>query len=463
MLKFCRKTKEAALSLKNLLDTCLYDLSLKGHPYLFGAMANLDNFEELIESFPKQSRLCYKLFLLGKTIAYDDIPRLFTSESLNSLLMTGLLKDTGEGIKTDGYSIFPLYDCYFAIKICAYNISAYLGPMAWFNPQLSELFSPFLPAENKNKILELNTCLGSRAILSAKKVEKATAVTPASENIDLFKFNALLNKTEDIVSIKNADDPLAAGKNEKFDIIYLRLPFIEIPVNLACLYLKKKNNELDNIKSLKVRLDDLSRYLTEDGKIIISGQAMGKEKYPFLATDLNDIFKSKNWEIRLILENRISAAMFAYSAVNLSTNLSRDCSPTQELIDNLQRLLTDETNAQYLYSFMMRVKKTKDNSDIQIFNLYNKWTKDIKPLAAENLKFESTQSMYIILKDNKELAEVDEETVDFLKMCDGKRALTELSKICAEKRGKTSAFEIDKAEEDALGICHFLKQKGILQ
>lgn len=463
MLNLTNYAKDAAKGLRKLLDSVIYDLPQRGQLYLFSAMVNSPEFEELLDTFPDKNRFCYSLFLLGKTLPYESVEKLLGKENVNSLIEIGLLRDTGEGIKTDGYVILPFQGGYFLTKISACSLTDYLGMMAGFDSQLSELLSPLLTVEKKDRVLELNTHLGSRAILNSRLGGTAVAITNNFDNADLAKFNVLLNGMEDKVEVRTESCPFQITGEDKFDIIYLHLPFWEFPFDLEYFYSKKRKGGLDNFKDLSNLEDFLNKHLASCGRVVISGQALGKEDYPFLITDFNCLFQNKGWNIQLSLENRITAGMFAYLSADISAKMSQNYNSTEELSDKLNRLLTEDTQVEYLYFFTLNIGKDDCHSKTHIFNLCNKWSKSDRPLLKEGLEFKSSQPMYMVSRQGSELAEVDEETLDFLKMCDGKCTLAELAKTCAAKHNKSSPFGIERVLMDALGICRFLKQKGILQ
>lgn len=438
MLKFYPQTKEAVTYLRKVLDSLVYDFTLRGEPYIFSAAVNACEFHELMKTLPEANRICYNLFLFGKTAAYEETTELLGKETTDTLIKMELLKDIGEGIKTNGYSILPSRGCYFLTGTAADSLSGYAGGMNLFNAELNELFSPYLPSAEKDRALELNTNLGSRVILNSLHSGKGIAVINKQATA---KFNILLNGLENKIEIREDEDSFVIPAHEKFNMIYIHLP-----------YHLEKNEGLNNLKNLCCKLDRISGNLSLDGKIVISGQTAGQENHPFLPADLKSLAETHRWNIRIVLENKISAGMFTYLAAEAAVKAG-----------NLKRTPEQKTLAECVYFFTMYIKKTDATPKIDIFNLCNTWNKNNIPRLKEGIEFQPGQSMYLVVKHGKILAEVDEETLDFLKMCDGKQTLSELAKDCAVKHQKESSFEIEKAIAETLGVCRFLKREGVLK
>jgi hypothetical protein len=95
---------------------------------------------------------------------------------------------------------------------------------------------------------------------------------------------------------------------------------------------------------------------------------------------------------------------------------------------------------------------------------YNPWHLTLRPRVKGELKFEVGTDTFSVSRNGQYLAEVDRETLEFLKQCDGQATVGRIiQSIYPHYMDKYANAGIDKAYSDALGICQNLERLGVLE
>ncbi|MGD0094912.1 MAG: methyltransferase [Terracidiphilus sp.] len=177
------------------------------------------------------NRFVFSVLRQGHPTEECYVRRFLPPSVFEALVDTGILSKNNRGHwQTSGITLLPLYGLYLAVSLPPIYPTArnkkqpvYLGPDSLWLTQV-------IPARlNGMRVLDLCAGSGIQGLLcAARGARKVVALERAEEAVSMARFNACLNRLDEIVEVRQSDLYSALGADEKFDFFACNPPFMPV-------------------------------------------------------------------------------------------------------------------------------------------------------------------------------------------------------------------------------------------
>lgn len=338
-----------------------------------------------INSLPEKTKLLVRLFHLNEGIDISKFEHIFGGKILADLLKLNLLVINGCNIRCN-YTIASLNNCYIVHETNDFNNKLIFAYYSYD----SLILAKNLPL-NFNAIKTLDLCSGTgiQAILLARRGGKIVGVELSPEVANIARFNIILNNMENKVKILQGDlyKPV---QNMKFDLIVSNPPFIPVPDSLRY-PLCGKGGE-DGLLVLKNIFTDIGSHMTKNGTGLILGETYGDHRYPFVLNLLKTIAERDKLDIDVFILER--SQKFWEKVLRIPSLLTFNPNPDLNIKAEMDKLY-DKANAEYFYTYLIKVKRGKHN-----VNLISLFAKNSAKKKAEISKQVFLKSLHLQLVDS---------------------------------------------------------------
>lgn len=359
---------------------------------------NLDNLIKSLNSYSKvklhlkridyETRDIFEFFFIGETINKNKLLKCVSIDLLNFLISKEIIIEIDSGYRLNDYIILPIYNKLFLVGNHFFPTSATPLKQPIFNKNTIDLINYLQNINFNDEVLDIFCGFGLKTILLNPYCDKIVSIAENKECYDITKFNLYLNGLNDKELIIYTHNIYL---NKQFDIILYENYFVP--------YVQTFNVKHEDI--LISFLKNNEKFLNHNGKIIIIGEALGKNDFlnfeGFIKTD-----NKLSYDLIIYKKGTINKYLSAWK--NLNTNYLSNSN------FNINRYLSEYDG---VYSYLMYAKKV-DNAENTKFLLRN-WVRYDEKFKVSTFYIQEKNGKYSIRATNSPLVFIEKEFVEALK------------------------------------------------
>ena len=394
--------------LKEINYSNIMTLAFKGDiSKIFFPSPNYMLAKKFLTKINLDKRKLLEFLFLGESIKNNILLEYLKLQTLDELVKESIMIYNDESYQLNNYIIIPYDNLYFFVGNCFFPTTKNIKQTPYFG-----IDSLFLAEQIKNYtngyVLDLCCGSGIQGIIASKN---ANYVDMIDENsLKIAKINCILNNVENKVTVKRIDVFNNYIFDKQYDYIISNPPFI--PINENCNYpLAGKAGE-KGIDFIKNFIDIMPNFLNKNGKLIISGQCLGKNKKLILEEYLN----KTNYNVEIYVRECYDIEIFL-SELSRYTKLIGE-KPDLSWEQNIKN------NYDSYYTFMLYISNSS-SLHIEKYNLYNKFDYNEKFYIKHIISEKFTELYRVYYNEHASLL-LDNESMDFLKKVSGVTTLNEI-------------------------------------
>ena len=447
--------KETLYDVKRILD--FYDFSthmsliLGEASYYKNPLPDYNSVFVSIKKLPLKIQGFFNFLSLGIPIKRSELSCFFDDHIVNDLKLLDLLNYDDEYVWLNNYILVSYMNCYVFVGNVYYYPTCqskeqipYIGPDSYW-------LSRMICNHTSGVVLDLCSGSGIQAILSAKNAEKVVAIDIDPRAVEMIQINACLNKLDHKIEVREGDLYNVIKDGEIFDYITANPPFIPIPDDIS-FPLAGDGGALGDV-IIKNILTGSMKHLSSDGELIMIGQVIGESNRPFLSELVKRSIDS-GW-INLTYHSRTLIEHQALESAKLTNLLNQEDADSKKWLDNYAKV-----GATCFYSFLLKIKKC----DTTIFNEFcfdDSWLDSDIPISKSSWK--KAYDSYALSHNGRQNIIVDEEMIEFLKMVDGKKSVSQIVESMPFKyKVRYGDNSRTKMLVKYMALCSFLEHNSII-
>ena len=407
-----------------ILGYDIYYMRTSGmYNYYFNPWQTYEVILQKLPKCPKTGQLLIKLLLLGDELNEKEAAQYLGEKFITALVNVGFLNKDNGSIQSNGYSIVAYRDRYFVTSIpydypnCTGTQDVYIG---WDSYKLTDI----LPYRRINERLDLCSGSGIQCIMNAEYAKECIVVEKNEKVIPVLKFNTVLNDLEDKIKVVQSD-LYQQVEPKKFDLITANPPFIPVPDEFD-FPIAGAGGE-DGLKIVLRILEEADNRLNPQGEIIIIGEAIGGDEGTLLYRKVCKMF-STGYSGEIFLQNKCSKSEYINRLAEFYVQkLSKDKQSNYQQIVERWNAGFEKYNADYVYSFMLRIRRTGEQISCikEIFN-YDEPIQIQKPKVIGNYDYMPLEQSYYLMANGKIIATLNNQLKACLELCDGTKNIDEI-------------------------------------
>lgn len=451
-------------TLRAILDKVKYNFILKnvrGGTDFIDPWYDFVKMEKVLDKLAIKNVDVIKLFYLGKKIEYNKLIDVIDEKEVNCLIEGNILLKNKNTITTNNLVILIYQGLDIVVEINPWyatcsnkNTDVYIG------------FDSLRLAENiifnkDTEVLDLCSGSGIQGMIAAKSAKKVISVELNEKAAVFAKFNAKLNKLQDIMEVR-LGDLFSVLNDEKFDYIYANPPFI--PMIDGVKYPICGAGGSDGLKVLNIIIDNIQNYLKSNGVCIIFCQCLGDNDNIFFDTKVNGLAQVNCWDVLSVITDKIPLRYQAKTLAELSTLFDKTLNQN-DLYNKIMDTYTN-LNAKYLYSITYKIDKNYGKYNFDKIKIFNEWNLSNKANILNNVNIVPDNSSYIVTQGDKRLGYFDDEALSIYNMLKKGFTVEETAKILYDKfsgNKKYQRYKLPSFECEVLESCFRMEQLGLIK
>lgn len=396
--------------LKEINYSNIMTLAFKGDiSKIFFPSPNYMLAKKFLKKINLDKRKLLEFLFLGESIKKNILLEFLKLQTLDELVKESIMIYNDESYQLNNYIIIPYDNLYFFVGNCFFPTTKNIKQTPYFG-----IDSLFLAEQIKNYtngyVLDLCCGSGIQGIIASKNANYVDMIDIDENSLKIAKINCILNNVENKVTVKRIDVFNNYIFDKQYDYIISNPPFI--PINENCNYpLAGKAGE-KGIDFIKNFIDIMPNFLNKNGKLIISGQCLGKNKKLILEEYLN----KTNYNVEIYVRECYDIEIFL-SELSRYTKLIGE-KPDLSWEQNIKN------NYDSYYTFMLYISNSS-SLHIEKYNLYNKFDYNEKFYIKHIISEKFTELYRVYYNEHASLL-LDNESMDFLKKVSGVTTLNEI-------------------------------------
>ena len=396
--------------LKEINYSNIMTLAFKGDiSKIFFPSPNYMLAKKFLTKINLDKRKLLEFLFLGESIKNNILLEYLKLQTLDELVKESIMIYNDESYQLNNYIIIPYDNLYFFVGNCFFPTTKNIKQTPYFG-----IDSLFLAEQIKNYtngyVLDLCCGSGIQGIIASKNANYVDMIDIDENSLKIAKINCILNNVENKVTVKRIDVFNNYIFDKQYDYIISNPPFI--PINENCNYpLAGKAGE-KGIDFIKNFIDIMPNFLNKNGKLIISGQCLGKNKKLILEEYLN----KTNYNVEIYVRECYDIEIFL-SELSRYTKLIGE-KPDLSWEQNIKN------NYDSYYTFMLYISNSS-SLHIEKYNLYNKFDYNEKFYIKHIISEKFTELYRVYYNEHASLL-LDNESMDFLKKVSGVTTLNEI-------------------------------------
>lgn len=425
-IKATPRTLPALRALHARLAESRYDAvqrAMRGVQYYMDPWPNYAYFSAMLPRVPAELAALYRLLLLGDRVPQAEAAAALDEETLEGLGKAGILRRApGNCLETVNYSLVSYQDRYVFTDLPYFYPTCRKKDTRIYIGADSYLLGQNLLSDCRGEVLDLCTGTGFQAIQAASPACRVTGVELAPEAVGAARCNVLLNGLSERIEVLSGNLYEAVG-DARFDVIYANPPFLPVPAGVR--YPLSGDGGYDGLKVLLRIVEGLPEHLNAGGRAALIAEGVGDDEGPFVAKELRRVFKGGRWNVLLLVRGEMPLEYQSYVIARMTSELYREES-CEELTEKW-RAMYAEQGASRLFSFHLFIERVPRGGAIRSVRLSEVGSARDVPRPAPGLEYAPGTPSYFVSRQGKRLGEIDQETREFLDLCDGKRSIGEIT------------------------------------
>ncbi len=448
------KDNQAIMDLKLFLDDMNFNFIVSSiinqDTYFSNPFPPFKHVEKNINSFCNDEILKKHLrfFLLGDKILDKELE--LPNTTIEYLIKVNILSKEEDFYFLNDFLLISCFNCcFFVANIHYYPTSKNKAKSPYIGLD-SFWLSRIIFNKTYGTVLDVCTGSGIQAIISAKTCDKVYALELDPLACKIAKINTILNDVQEKVEIINSDLYTNLDSNLQFDFIVSNPPFIPIPPEED--FPIFGDGGWDGLQVIKRILEQGVAKLKSNGKLIMTGQAIGTSKKCFLEDVVEEICPNNKayLSIKSVLPTNTQAHAFAELS-NIYNNKSS--------VDNwLYRY--NKIGATDFYEFNLIINKD-EGKKIKTKNVMMITT--ATRLRVMPFSIRKSLNMYKVQSINA-AALIDQDTLNLLKALEEPKTLFEaVDYLLVEQEKENLSFYRKQLLEKYMRICSGLLHQDLIE
>ncbi|MBE7558681.1 methyltransferase [bacterium] len=461
-IKVTRTTAPALRELREVLQETRYDAlqrAMRGAQYYMDPWPNYAALSALCARIPERPATLFRLLLLGDPVPVADANAALGRELVEALSKVGILHRAGKDrLETVNYSLISYQDRYVFTDLPYFYPTCRRKDTRIYIGADSYLLGQNLLSDCQGDVLDLCTGTGFQAIQASSPSNRIVGVELAPEAVGAARCNVVLNGFSERIEILHGNLYEAVG-DARFDVIYANPPFLPVPEGVR--YPMSGDGGYDGLAVLRRIVEGLPGHLKPGGRAALIAEGVGDDAAPFVARDLARIFKGGRWNVLLLIRGEMPLEYQSYVIAKMTSEVYGEVS-CDELCDKWREMY-EKQGATRLYSFHLYVERTPRGGRVETVRLSRMGSARDVPRLAPGLEYRPGTPSYFVYRDGRRLGEIDQETREFLELCDGRSSIGAISaQLFPRYAERYRDGGLYRALYEALNTCQTLSAMQVL-
>lgn len=400
--------------LKQFLDEINYNYLIKcANPTYYENPFPIKDLVKLnIEHLPLNLRKIISFFFLGDSILSSDLNTLFPIGVINELKTNSLITQDGITCKMSGYCIVSAFGYYLLTSLPYYYKNDIDGKNNVYIGFDSFSLTNYLIGLNCNfeNVLDVGSGSGIQSFALSKKAKSIIGIDINENAIKTSNLNKKLNLTNNISFFNtNIRD---YNTDEKFDLIVSNPPFIPISKSME-FYSIAGNGGVLGIDVIANIIDFSVNHITENGKLVISGECLGKSDGSLIIENFFEKLNNFGFSMHIYLLETYSIETFYNNVCNFCEKAYGNVFSEKDFLE--VKLECEKANFTTYNKFLLICEKNNKKT-CQYIRQKDVFTNKVYKLNLDiNLvQFQKLPASYLLIYKGKKLMQVDEEARNLL-------------------------------------------------
>lgn len=407
---------------------------------------------------PAGTRTLFILLVLGGSLQTPLVRRVLGASLTEELLEIGVLREDGERLATDSYTVVPRDGLYFLAD--RPNDSDRSLFRVYVGDDSYRLLNALDRSRSGIGVLDIGSGTGilgqSLALLAARVI----AVDTDDAAVAVSRANAALNSVEDRWEVRQGDlwEPV---RGEHFDLIISNPPCLPVPLD-DC-YPAYADGGEDGTALIRRILGGLAEHLREGGRAQMVFVSPGSGREPVALPVIRDFAEQHpEWSFRIVVDERAAilepwTRSFAVTAAHEAG--ARDSAHVDAIEERLRDALAERGFA-FNYHVMLHIDKHPASPGLRVLRTHNPWQAGDVPRPVSGLEVDDAELLTVAAGSTDAQLVVDAIDLDLLARFDGSSTVEEAARAVAER---CTAASPGSVHARALFLCRELEFHGLLK
>ncbi|HEU0142074.1 MAG TPA: methyltransferase [Bryobacteraceae bacterium] len=313
-----------------------------------------------LDLLPASLRVLVSAFLLGRSVARDELALVFSDQEIDALISLSILLPDGEKLHTGNMVLLPL------LGFLVFAQRPGVNPIAYFGEDSAALALHLMPSRG-DVCLDLCTGPGIQALVCSGRASRVVAVDVNPLAAAHAELNVVMNGLEDRVEIRTGD-LFSAVPDLEFDFISANPPLLPFPPDLP--YPFVGHGGADGLDITRRILKGLPAALKPGGVCQIIGTCTGDWDAPGCEAELRELAERTGLRIRMTIPSALplvrGAHMFDGLAWTCAAAARLDVEPVKDALEAHLRTL----GATHLYLFFLAISRDDRKPGLELTRHY---------------------------------------------------------------------------------------------